>query len=115
GNIVFAASVVSGDTTVTDTFLWTVKTQKVTPVALRGMPAVNNLTFETGGDFAPVIDGSDQIAFLAGVDNGAAVVKDGLFFLTPGGGFQAIVLPDQRLPDGHRVDGALAFPTLNDR
>ena len=48
GNIAFGANATIGGITDYGTFRWDYKTQKVTPVALRGMTAVNNLTFVNG-------------------------------------------------------------------
>ena len=52
GNIVFAA--LDGDLQAIGTFEWDLQAKQLKPIALKGMPAVNNLTFETPGDFGGV-------------------------------------------------------------
>jgi hypothetical protein len=113
GNVVFAAGSATNDTALFDTFLWDYKAQKVLPVALKGMPAVNNLTFETGGDYTPGINNFGDIAFPAKAKNAAGKTVDGLFFLGRDGKLLPVVLPDQELPDGGKVDRA-GVASLND-
>jgi hypothetical protein len=113
GNIVFAAGGFENDNLLADTFLWDFTAQKVTPVARKGMPAVNNLTFETGGDFFPVINNFGEIAFPAAVKNAAGQAKNGLFFLGRDGKLLPVALPDQALPGGGKVSEAVK-PSLND-
>jgi hypothetical protein len=52
GDIAFAASASIGGKADTGTFLWDYQSQKVTLLAFKGLPAVRNLTFQSGGDFS---------------------------------------------------------------
>jgi hypothetical protein len=91
------------------------KTEQITSIALRGMPAVNNLTFADGGGATPAINNQDEIAFAAGIKNAAGKVAQGVFFLGRDGVLQSVVLPDHPLPGGGKVDTALfAYLSLND-
>jgi hypothetical protein len=112
GNIAFAADVNQARNP--GTFFWDAKRGTLSPVALKGMPAVNNLTFATGGTgCGPEINNSDEIAFSAGVMNSANQAKPGVFLLDRDRRLQAVALPDQALPDGGQVDFACAS-SLND-
>src|SRR5438093_11109293 len=79
GDIAFAANATIGGTTGLGAFRWDSQSQKVTLVAFKGMPAVNNLTFvngitttsSTGVYIYPFINNSDEIAFPADVQNAA--------------------------------------------
>jgi hypothetical protein len=113
GNIVFATTATIGGKTAYGTFLWDFQAQKVTPVAVKGMPAVNNLTFEQGSSGTPLINNHGEIAFPAGVKNAAGGVHSGLFFLGGDGQLQAIALPDQELPGGVKVQDAYVT-SMND-
>jgi hypothetical protein len=113
GNVVFGANATIGGATAYGTFLWDFKAQKVTPVALKGMPAVNNLTFEKGSTGIPMINNRGEIAFPAGVKNAAGKVHSGVFFLGEDGQFQAVAPPDQELPGGETVQDAY-LNSLND-
>jgi hypothetical protein len=117
GDIVFAAAVNAGGRTDVGTFLWRSATQQVTPLVLRGMPAVNDLTFDSGGPggagSAPVINRADQVALVAAVKSGGGRARDGLFVLGPDGRLQPIALPGDGLGGGEQID-ATALPSLND-
>jgi len=109
GNIVFATTATIAGKTGYGTFLWDFKAQKVTPVALQGMPAVNNLVFQVfqqGSTSAPMINNSGEIVFPAGVKNAAGSVHSGVFFRGGDGQLQAVALPDQELPGGGKVTDA---------
>src|SRR5207247_390682 len=121
GDIVFAASATIGGTTGLGAFRWDYQSQKVTLVAFKGMPAVNNLTFVNGittisspGVYIyPFINNSDEIAFPADVKNAAGATRSGVFFLGRDGQLQAVAVPDQPLPGGGKVQNA--YPTgIND-
>src|SRR5262249_46386414 len=71
GDIVFATDLVTGRDVDVSTFLWDFTQQKITPVLRKGMPAVNNLTFETGGDATPAINNAGEIALVAALKNAA--------------------------------------------
>jgi hypothetical protein len=113
GNIVFAPGTASATA---GTYLWESDTQKVTPVALNGQPAANNLTFvDAGGagSSAPVINNFGEIAFPAIVKNSAGKNQPGLFFQGRDGKLLPVALPDQEMPDGHKI--VFAFdPQIND-
>jgi hypothetical protein len=113
GNVVFGANATIGGTTAYGTFLWDFKAQKVTPVAFKGVPAVNNLTFEQGSTGLPMINNRGEIAFPAGVKSAAGGVHSGVFFLGGDGQLQAVALPDQELPGGEKVQDAYVN-SLND-
>jgi hypothetical protein len=113
GNLVFTAGVVQRNDLVADTYRWDAQTQKITPVALKGMPAANNLVFEHGGYFRSVINNFDEIAFEAVVRNAAGQLRLGVFFQGRDGQIVPVALPDQGLPDGKKIDAAFA-PSLND-
>jgi hypothetical protein len=113
GNIAFAADIVVANKLTSGTFLWDVKAQKLTAVALKGMPAVNNLAFEGGGGYAPVINNSGEIAFPAAVKNAIGKAQHGVFLLGRDGKLLPIALPDQDLPGGGKVLGA-GWPSINE-
>jgi hypothetical protein len=114
GNIAFAAGGPgSREEPDWDTFLWEAKAQAVIPVALKGMPAVNNLTFEAGGAYTPRINNNNEIAFPARIKNGAGQIRTGIFFRRPSGELLALALPDQALPNGGTSDDA-GVTSIND-
>lgn len=117
GNVVFAANVTVGSESNSDypegTFLWDFKAQTVTPVALIGMPAVHDLTFDSGGGGTPVINREGEIALVAQVKSADGNPRHGIFFRGRDGTLTPVALPDQELPDGRKVEFA-AFPSLND-
>jgi hypothetical protein len=108
GNIAFGANVTIGGKTTYGTFYWYYKAQHATPVALQGMPTVNNLTSVDGSSGAPVINNSDEIAYHANVKNAAGGTHSGAFFLGRVGQLQAVALPDQVLPGGAKMLDATA-------
>jgi hypothetical protein len=113
GNVVFATPVTVGDSTTPGTFLWDFKAQKTTAVALKGMPAANNLSFEAAGSFAPAINNRNEIALLGQVKNAEGKALDGLFFRGTDGTLRPVALPDQELPGGGKILSTL-LPSLND-
>lgn len=100
GNVVFATDVIGGGNSDLGTYFWDFKAQRITPVALPGMPVGSNLTLETGGEATPAINNKDEIALVARVKSAAGDTQPALFFLPPGGTLQPVVLPDQALPGG---------------
>jgi hypothetical protein len=114
GNVAFSANATLGGKTSYGTFRWDYQARKVTAVALKGMMAVNGLTFVDGSsDGPPTINNSDEIAFPANVKNAAGGTHSGVFFLGRDGQLQAVALPDQVLPGGAKIVDA-AGADLND-
>jgi hypothetical protein len=116
GNIAFYANATIGGTTGYGTFLWDAKTQKVTTLAFKGMPAVNGLVFEKGSianrdnHATPIINNRGEIAFSAGVKNSAGGTRSGVFFRGGDGQLQAVALPDDVLPGGEKMtDGYVQY------
>lgn len=112
GDVVFAPTRWNqGSSAAIGTFLWDRETRTVLPLIRGGMPAVQEMTFQDGGDFSAVINNRGEIAF-------PATLKEkhgsfGIFFRGADGGLQPVVLPGQPLPEG----GQCAFtwrPSLND-
>jgi hypothetical protein len=86
------------------TFLWDFHAQKILPVALQGMPATHDLTFGEGGLSRPVINDSNEIAFVADVKDASGKVQGvGLFFHGRDGKLLPVALPGQELPGGGKV------------
>src|SRR5207247_4086206 len=100
GNVVFSAlHLVGGEPVSEGTFLWDAHAQQVSPVALTGMPATQDLTFQDGGDWSPVINNRDEIAFPATVKSGTGKsLGFGIFLHAVDGKLQSVVLPGQALP-----------------
>jgi hypothetical protein len=96
------------------TFLWDHRTQKVLPIAVKGMAAVEDLTIEVGGGHVPAINNRDEIVFPALLKAASGkVVGYGTLLREPEGRLLPVVLPGQALPGGEQVRDA--FPTsLND-
>jgi hypothetical protein len=113
GNVVFAAGLPTNSGFAADTFRWDDATRQVTVVARAGTPALNGLTYERGGFVAPVISNRDEIAFPAVFKGAEGLLPTGVLFRGMDGQLQAIALPDQELPEGHRVLSA-GFPSLDD-
>jgi hypothetical protein len=115
GNVAFTANINIGGKLSWGTFRWDATAQQVTAVALKGMPAVNNLMFEQGGaSFATgaAINNHDEIAFAAEVKSSHGQ-DAGLFFLGRDAKLLPVALPDQELPGGGKLQSAV-FPSLND-
>jgi hypothetical protein len=113
GNIAFAAGILQGGSTDRATFRWDAKTRQVTPVALVGMPAIDNLSYVVGGGPTPVINNRDDVVFVASVKNLQGKVKTAIFFLGHDGKLLPAAMPDQHLPDGDELVSALQ-PEMND-
>jgi hypothetical protein len=112
GNVAFSADLTVAEETSWGTFLWDNQAKKVTPVAIAGMPAVQNRTLG-GTDTIPVINNRNEIVFDAGLKNAAGEEQAGVFILGQDGKLLPVALPDQDLPGGEKV--LLAhFPSLND-
>jgi hypothetical protein len=115
GNLVFVPTKIRAGKPSVGVFRWEDKLQQVTPVALTGMPAVNDLTFADPGGATPAINNADEVAFGAGVKTTSGKVAYGVFFLGRDGRLQPVVLPDQPLPDGGTVGSAFgSYLSLSD-
>jgi hypothetical protein len=114
GRVVFAATAALGGKPAFGTFLWENGTRAITAVALAGMPAVDDLTFDAGALHAPAINGSGQIAFGAKVRNAAGQVGDALFLQSSDGKLAPVALPGQELPGGGAMIGLGGAPSLNE-
>jgi hypothetical protein len=111
---VFNSSITIGGKTFYGIFLWNSKEQTVTTVAVKGMPAVDNLTFgEALGYGFPMINNRDEIAFDGEVKEVAGKPAPGVFVSGPDGKLMPIALPDQELPGGQKVLWALS-PSIDD-
>jgi hypothetical protein len=113
GCIAFSSLVRAGDVSSMGTFLWDYPGRQLITVALTGMPAVNNLSFTTGGGPASAINNLDQIALVARVPNAAKASRSGIFFRTPDGKLTPVALPDGDLPGGGKIDAA-SLASIND-
>jgi hypothetical protein len=114
GDVVFAAARLHNGNPL-GTFLWDSQTGKVTAVALKGMPAVQNLTYTEPAGFSPVINNRNEIAFPAVVKDPAGPSGPGLFFLARDGQLLPVALPGERLPDGGKISlNLFSIPSLND-
>jgi hypothetical protein len=117
GNAVFAPTSGSNGSTLLGTFLWEYAGRKLTAVALPGMPAVNGLVFTQAGGESPVINNRDEIVLVAAVKGSTGPAGSALFFRSPDGTLQPILVPGQTLPGGGKVQndtGLTLFPSLND-
>lgn len=114
GNVVFGAAK-SGSRKLLGTFLWDAKAHKVTPLALRGMPAVYSMTFTEAGGFGPAINNRNEVALVASVKNPAGPSGQGLFYLGWDGSMMPVLLPGQVLPGGDKPRiGIFPAPSIND-
>jgi hypothetical protein len=113
GNLVFSAQSGKGQAVEYGTYRWDAAARTVTPVAVKGMPAVNGLTFEQGGFFSPVVNNRDEIAFPAAVKNAAGKAANGIFFIGQDGNLLTVVLPGQEIPGGATFQEAFR-PSIND-
>jgi hypothetical protein len=113
GDIAFLTESGARPKEVREIYRWDFGTRTVVPVGIKGLPAGENLILEQGGDYAPSINSRGEIAFPAGVKNAAGKVARGIFLLGQDGKIQPVVLPDQELPGGAKVQEAFQ-PSLND-
>lgn len=103
GNMAFAAGIVMAAASDRATFRWDATTRQITPVALAGMPAVNDLTYTVGGSATPVINNRDEIAFVASVKPKNGKAKNGILFRATDGKVLAVAIPGQDLPGGEKL------------
>lgn len=112
GNAVFAAEVAAGRVGEPGTYRWDRETRRITPVAVRGMPALQSQPIELAGGPTPVINNRDEIALVASIRNAAGRLAEGVFLAGRDGALLPVALPGGPLPDG-AIERALA-PSLND-
>jgi hypothetical protein len=114
GNVFLVADVTINSKTSLGAFFWDAAAAKLSAVNLTGMPAPNGLTFTNGaGDFAGSINNHDEIAFTASVPNAAGQSRPGVFLRGADGKLQAVLTPDQALPDGGKARFGFAS-SIND-
>jgi hypothetical protein len=95
GDLVFQAG--SGNLA---TYRWDHQSGKVSIVAAKGMPAVNDLAFSAGGDVTtPAINDFGEIAFQARFKDSTGATQRGIFFLGRDNKLVPVLLP------GQTVDG----------
>ncbi len=95
------------------TFQWDAKAQKSTALALKGMPAVNALTFQQAGAPRPAINDAGEVVFPAEVgDASGKVLGVGTVFRGTDGKLQPVALPQQIGADGLAVDNGF-FASIN--
>jgi hypothetical protein len=111
GNSVFVVDKLPGTPQI-GTFYRDATSDKMTAVLLPGMPATGNLTFTNQSISVPVINNRDEIALPNGVKGTGSPSGNGLFFRTPDGALQPILVPGQALPDGKK--GSPAYPSITD-
>src|SRR5207253_7107178 len=115
GHLVFSPARLIAGLPSLGVFRWDPQTQQIAAIALKGMPAVNNLTYADPGGGTPAINNRDEATFIAGVKNAAGMVAYGIFFLGQEGPLQPVVLPDQTLPDAGTAGSAfLSYLSLDD-
>jgi len=95
------------------TFRWNWREERVIPVALKGMPAVQGRTFEAGGGPLPVINNRGDIVIVGQVKNAAGQTRSGVFWAGPNGSMTPVAVPDQTLSNGRKILSAW-YPSLND-
>jgi hypothetical protein len=98
----------------TGTYFWNATAQQVTPVALAGMPAANNLPFlEMFAGATTTINNRDEIAFGGYLRNAAGQPRRGAFLWSRDGKLVPLALPDQELPGGGQSEVS-GLGTLSD-
>jgi hypothetical protein len=113
GCIVFSSLVRAGDVSSMGTVLWDSPGHQLITVALTGAPAVNSLSFTTGGGPASAINNRNEIALVARVPNSAKASRSGILFRTPDGKLTPVALPDGDLPGGGKI-GQASLASIND-
>jgi hypothetical protein len=108
GNVVFVTFRIQ-DRLALGTYLWDREARKVTPVILKGMPAVENLTFTEPGGFYPAINNRDEMALVAVVRDPHGSSGLGLFFRGQDSTLLPILAPGQALPGGGKVSQSNRF------
>jgi hypothetical protein len=114
GSVAFSGLLVQmGDTGAGGTFLWGPVSDKVTPVAVPGMPSIGAQRFEWAAGPAPAINDSGEVAFVAMVKNAAGRGFYGVFHHGTDNQLTPIAVPDQMLADGQKIVTAYQ-PSLRD-
>lgn len=115
GSIVFTAPATIAGETNQGIFLWDAQTRQVSPLALVGMPALQDTTFAELGEFRTTINNRGEVAFAARTRDASGKVSPnfGVFFRAADGQLLPVALPDQALPDGGQVNGSI-FSVIDD-
>jgi hypothetical protein len=82
-----------------NTYRWSRQSGQVSIVAAKGMPAVNDLTFATGGDDAmAAINDAGEVVFQATVKDASGSTLRAVFFLDRNGKLALVALSGQTVP-----------------
>jgi hypothetical protein len=111
GNTVFQVEKLPGITPI-GTFYRDATSGKMTAVLLPGMPATGNLTFTSQSTSPSVINNRDEIVLANEVKGTGSPSGNAMFFRTPDGALQPILVPGQALPDGKK--GSPFYPSITD-
>jgi hypothetical protein len=116
GDFVFVAKATLQGATNWGVFRWNVRTRQFTPVALVGMPAVDNLTFGSSSRTPSnaVINDQEEIAFSAYVRDAAGQARRAAFFQGREVKLIPIALPGQALPGGRVMEDFGGFGPMRD-
>jgi hypothetical protein len=113
GDIVFVAGGGEGDAVQFSTYGWDARTQKITPILLRGMPALPNVAFEQGGGPVPTINNLNEVALVGKVKDAAGQTREGVWLLGRDHRLVPIAVPGQKLPDGRVIEEAASTSVNN--
>jgi hypothetical protein len=97
------------------TFLWDVQARRLTPIAVDGTPAGDNLEFTGRVGYVSAINNRDEIALVAAVRDPTGSAGVGLFFREREGKLTPVLLPGGTLPVGTaEPSNAWLGPSIND-
>jgi hypothetical protein len=113
GDIAFLTEIGRPPNVALEAYRWDFAARTVIPVGVKGLPAGETLILEQGAEYAPSINNRGEIAFSAGVKNAAGKLAQGIFLMGSDGKIQPLVLPEQEMPGGRKLQMAL-LPSLND-
>jgi hypothetical protein len=106
GDVVFEAGPIN------NTYLWSHRSGRVSIVAAKGMPAVNDLTFTGGGNTgAPAINDYGEVAFQATVKDSAGKTQGAIFFRDRDGKLVPVLLPGQAVEGVGPIEARVWNPT----
>jgi hypothetical protein len=112
GDSVFQVQELNG--TLVGNFYRDAQSGKMTAVALNGAPATANLTFTNQYALGAAINNRDEIALANTVEGTGGSSGFGVFFRTPDGALQPILVPGLALPDGKAANLCASFPSITD-